>query len=229
MVTVEKAIIARIKKGGKQFEVLVDSDMAYDLKSGKIVSLQRMLAVNHVYTDSKKGDQAGPSDLQKIFGTSDVEKIAEEIVKHGEIQLTTDYKRKKVEEKRKQIIAFIARNAMDPRSKLPHPPERIQNAMEQARVQIDAFRSAEQQVDDVLKAIRSILPISIEEVSLIAEIPAQYTANIQRVMREYGAFTEQWLGNSMIIKITIPAGLKEKFYNHVNHITEGNAKITERK
>jgi len=229
MVTVEKAIIARIKKGGKQFEVLVDSDMAYDLKSGKTVSIQRMLAVNHVYTDSKKGEQAGPAELQKIFGNTDVEKIAEEIVKTGEIQLTTEFRRKKMEEKKKQIIAFISRNALDPRSRLPHPPERIQNAMEQARVQIDPFRSADQQVDDVLKAIKEVIPISIEEINLVVEIPAQYSSGMYRVVREYGHHTEQWVGDTMVIKIKIPAGLKEKFYNHVNHITEGKAKIEEKR
>ncbi|MFH1630741.1 MAG: ribosome assembly factor SBDS, partial [Candidatus Aenigmatarchaeota archaeon] len=172
---------------------------------------------------------AGPAELQKIFGTDDVEKIAEDIVKNGDVQLTTDFRRRKVEEKRKQIIAFIARNATDPRSRLPHPPERIQNAMEQARVQIDAFKSADQQIDDIIKEINPIIPISMEQICLVVEVPIQFANAVQRSIREYGQHTDQWMNDKLITKITIPIGMKEKFYNHVNHISEGQAKIIEKK
>ena len=45
MVTVEEAIIAKIDKAGKHFEVLVDPNIAYELREGKIVSISKMLAV----------------------------------------------------------------------------------------------------------------------------------------------------------------------------------------
>ena len=98
MVTVEKAIIARIDKYGKHFEILVDSELAYDLKENKSVSINKMLAINQVFTDAKKGMKAGAGDLQKAFNTDDVEKIASIIVKEGDLQLTTDFRRRKVDE-----------------------------------------------------------------------------------------------------------------------------------
>lgn len=228
MVTVEKAIIARLEKGGKKFEILVDPDLAYEHRSGKSVSLQKMLAVNQVFHDAKKGDRAGPADLAKAFPGMDVIQIADYIIKHGEIQLTTDFRRKKVEEKRRQIAALISRNAIDPRTKVPHPQERILNAMDQARVAIDPFKPAEQQADDVIKAIRSILPISIEEVQLTVEVPAEFSGGISKAVREYGTASEQWLGDRLVIKVKIPAGLKDKFYSHIGNITKGNAKIEEK-
>ena len=122
MVTIDEAIIAKIVKDGKHFEVLVDPDIAYDLKEGRIISLSRMLAINMVFTDAKKANKAAPSEIEKAFGTSDVEKIAEDIVKHGDIQLTTDFRRRKIDERKKQIAAFINRNAINPQTKAPHPP-----------------------------------------------------------------------------------------------------------
>lgn len=231
MVTVDEAIIAKYSREGKHFEILVDPDLAYDLKEGKTVSLSRMLAVNTVFTDARKADKASPSDIQKAFGTSDMEKIAEFIVKHGEVQLTTEFRRKKVEEKRKQIAAFISRNAINPQTRVPHPPERILTAMEQARVNIDPFRPAEQQVDDVVKAIKSIIPISIEEIVLDIEIPAKYSARAYGLLKELGTLQkDNWLSDgSLFAKLLIPAGLKESVFRRLGAITEGNARIEEAK
>ncbi|HLD39369.1 MAG TPA: ribosome assembly factor SBDS, partial [archaeon] len=161
MVTVDEAIIAKCVKNGKHFEILVDADIAYDLKEGRIVSLSRMLAVNDIFTDSKKANRAAPSDIMAAFGTNDLEKVAEDIVKHGEIQLTTEFKRRKTEEKKKQIAAFISKNAVNPQTKMPHPPERIIAAMEQAHVSIDPFKSADSQVEDIMKEIKKVIPISV--------------------------------------------------------------------
>jgi len=229
MVTVEKAIIAKFVKSGKHFEVLVDPDIAYDLRSGKTVSVAKMLATNQVFTDAKKGDRVGPNDLQSEFGTTDVTQVAETIVKTGEIQLTTEFRRKKIEEKRRAIASLISRAAIDPRTKLPHPPERVLNAMDQSRINIDPFLTAEQQVAEVVKVIKQILPLSIEEVELVVEIPAKYSGRVYGAVREYGQFKENWSGGTLVLEVKIPAGLKEKFFTHMNGITEGNSSITEKK
>lgn len=228
MVTVDEAIIAKIDKAGKHFEILVDPELAYDLREGKSVSVNRMLATNVVCTDSKKGLRASPKDIETAFGTLDIEKIGESIVRHGEIQLTTEFRRKKVEERRKQIAAFISRNAINPQTRVPHPPERILNAMEQGRVSVDPFKPAEQQVDDVVKVIKEILPISIEQTTLNIEIPARYSARAYGVVKEYGIEKEEWLSDgSFFARITIAAGLKENVYRRLAALTEGNVKVEE--
>jgi ribosome maturation protein SDO1 len=229
MVTVEKAIVAKLARKGKHFEVLVDPEIAYDLRSGKPVSLGKMLATNQIFSDAKKGDRVGINEIESVFGTSDINKAAEIIVKEGEIQLTTDFRRKKTEEKRKQIATLISRAAIDPRTRTPHPSERVLNAMEQAHINIDPFISAEQQVSEVVKAIKQILPMSIEEIEISIEIPAKYSARIQGVVREYGSFREQWAGANLILTGKIPAGMKDKFYSHITGVTENTARITEKK
>lgn len=227
MVTVDKAIIAKLTKGGKHFEVLVDPDLAYDLRSGKQISVQKMVAVNMVFHDAKKGDKAGPHDLQKSFGTEDAMKISEAIVKEGDIQLTTEFRRKKTEEKRKQVAGLIARQAVDPRTKAPHTQDRILNAMEQAHVNIDPFRAAEHQAGDVIKAIKGILPLSIEEIELQVSVDAKYSGRVYQIAKEYGSYTENWTGQTLTLKIKIPAGLKERFYSALAGATEGTVRVQE--
>lgn len=228
MVTVDQAIIARLTKDGKHFEILVDSELAYSLKENRSVSIQKMLAVNQVYTDSKKGDKCSDKDLVIAFGTSDVEKVAEIIVKKGEVQLTTDFRRRKTEEKRKQIASFISKNAINPQTKTPHPIDRILSAMDQARINIDPFKSTEEQIDDVLKEIRMILPISMEQTKLNVLIPATYSSRVFSQLKEFTIEKSNWMNDgSLNAVIVIPAGLKETVFKKLGNLTAGTAVINE--
>ena len=59
MVDVNKAIIARLKKEGEIFEILVDCDKALDFKSGKKIALDDVLATFDIFKDVKKGLKEG--------------------------------------------------------------------------------------------------------------------------------------------------------------------------
>jgi ribosome maturation protein SDO1 len=229
MVTVDEAIIAKYEKDGKHFELLVDPELAYELKAGRIVSLSKMIAVNIVFTDAKKANKASPSEIEKAFGTQDIEKIAEIIVKKGEIQLTTEFRRRKVVEKRKQIAAAISKYAINPQTRTPHPQDRILSIMEDHNIHVDPFKPAEQQVDDVMKVLKPIIPISMEEIKLSVHIPAKYSGRAYGLVKELGRMEkDHWLADgSLSVMIILPAGLKENAFRRINAITEGNARIEE--
>ena len=76
-----------------------------------------------------------------------------------------------VEDKSRQVIDFISRQAVDPKTNLPHPPMRIENAMEQIRYPIDPYKPVEEQAKDIVKLLRPILPLKIEQVIVAVKIP----------------------------------------------------------
>ena len=104
------------------------------------------------------------------------------------------------------------------------------NAMEQARVHVDPFKPAEQQVESVIKSIQSVLPLSVEEITIIIDIPAKYSGHAFGVIKEIGTVEEQQWANdgSLHAKLRFPAGMKEKVYSKLNSITEGNVRIIEK-
>ncbi len=225
MVTVDKAIIARMEKSGRHFEVLVDPELAYELRSGKQISVSSMLAVNEVFKDSKKSLKAGPQELEQAFNSADPFAIAEMIVKEGDVQLTTEFRKKKVEEKKKQVATFISKNAMDPRTKLPHPIERVLTSMEQAGVRIDPFKSADKQVEATVEAIKKIIPLSMEKIKLRIRVPAKYSGQAYGVIKGFGA-NATWLGDgSLDAQITVPAGFKDDIFGKIMGIAKGDASI----
>ena len=119
LVSLDKAVIASYERAGVRFEIYVDPDAAYAYLEKKKPDLKNILVAEEVYSDAHKGEKAKPSDIQKAFGSTDIMAILEFVLKNGEVQLTTEQRRKKVEEKRKQVIAILLREAIDPRTNTP--------------------------------------------------------------------------------------------------------------
>lgn len=224
MIPLDRAIVARYRQGDKTFEVLVDPDGSQRIRQGESVPLDSVVAAREVFSDAKKGLRATIADVNKVFGTNDLDKVMTKIVTDGEIQLTTDQKRRLAEERRKQVVNLIARHAVDPQTGAPHPPARIESAMETARVHIDPMRRAEEQVAIALKAIKPIIPIKLEKVRIAIRIPAQYAPKMYGLLREYKLMKEEWgRDGSMLAMVEMPAGMQGEFYERLNKLTSGSA------
>ncbi len=224
MISLDKAVIARLQKEEDHFEILVDPKIAEQLIEGKEVDILSSLAIDTVFKDSKKGTHAPQESLQKHFGTDDVEMIAKEIILRGEIQLTTEQRHEMQEQKRKRVVDVIVKNAMDPKTKAPHPRQRIELAMDEAGVHIDPFKPVDQQVKIAVDALRPIVPISMEQVRISVKISPQYVGKAYGIARNYGVLErEDWQSDGSWIGIVkIPAGMQTDFYDKLNDVTKGN-------
>ncbi len=225
MVNVDEAVAARLKGHGTEFEVLVDADGALAYRRGEDVLLEDILAVEDVFQNASRGDRSPVEDLMKAFGTTDVLTIADKIVKKGEISLTAEQRKKFIEAKRLQVIAIIARNAINPQTKTPHPPGRIEQAIKEARVNIDPSKSTDELVNIAMKAIRPLIPIRFEEVDIAVKVQASFAAKAYGEIAEFGQVVrEAWQNDgSWIGVIRIPAGMQEDFYALINRLTKGDA------
>jgi ribosome maturation protein SDO1 len=225
MVRLEDAVPARLKTHGTIFEVLVDPDGALALRRGDSVNVEDILAVEDVFENASRGDRSAEEDLIKAFETTDVATIAEKIIKKGEISLTAEQRKQIIENKRRQVIEIIARNAINPQTKTPHPPARIEQAMKEAKVNIDPSKSADELVNIAMKAIRPLIPIRFEEVEVAVKIPADYAPKAYGEIAAFGkVIREAWQNNgSWIGVVKIPAGMQTDFYSLVNYLTKGEA------
>ena len=224
MVTVDEAVIARLKTHGHNFEVLVDCNNAISLREGKPVSMKDVLAAVKVFTDAKKGLEASGNAMKQIFQTNDPEEVAKQIIKKGDMQLTTEYRSSLREKKRRQIINLIHRNGVDPKTHLPHPVNRIENAFEEVKFHVDEFASVEKQLQDALKKLRPIIPIKFEVKEIAVKIDPQYAGKAYSTVKNYGTILrEEWQNNGYWIGvIEMPGGLEEEFYEKINSICHGN-------
>ncbi|MGE0793518.1 MAG: ribosome assembly factor SBDS [Candidatus Woesearchaeota archaeon] len=219
--------LVRYKSHGKVFEIAIDPDKAIDYKAGKDVDVSEIIEADDIFTDMKKGLFASPEDLEEVFKTEDAVSIAKIMLDKGEIQFTQKYRQQLYEKKRNKIINLIHRNVIDPRSKLPHPINRIEAAMEEAKIKINETESAEAQVKKIIQLLQPIIPMSIEEVVFSVHVPMHYINKIHKIIKDESTIIrEQWLGDEgAIFTIKIGAGRSQDFIGRLNSLTHASVNV----
>jgi len=225
MVKLEDAVVARLRSHGKHFEVLVDPEGAYALKRGEDVSIEDILAVEDVFENASRGERPSMDDIRSVFGTTDTLEVAERIVRKGDIHLTAEQRKRITESKRRRVIDIIARNSINPQTGMPHPPARIERAMETAGVNVDPSKSVDELVSEAMKAIRPIIPIRFETVRVEVKVPAQYAGRAYGELRRIAEpEREEWQSDgSLVLVLSIPAGMQDELYEAVNSLSHGEA------
>ena len=219
--------VARFSFEGEKFEILVKPDPALEYKMGKKKDISAILVSDEIYTDSGKGTKPSTEKLLKAFKTEDQTEIAQIIMQKGDLNLTTDQRRKMVEEKKKQIVTFIAKTYVDPKTHLPHPPLRIEQAMKDGRVSVDPQKNVEEQVQDIVDKLRSIIALKTESLQLEITIPAQYASQSYAVLKSVGSLkSEEWQNNGSLKAILeIPAAARPNVIDRLGSITKGSASV----
>ena len=227
--TESKFTIIKLTLEGDKFELIVKPDPALEYKLGKRSDLSSVLVSDEIYSDANKGSRASSEKLMKHFKTTDATEVAKQIIAKGELNLTTDQRRKMVEEKRKQIVQYINRSFVDPKTHLPHPVVRIEAAMDEARVSIDPFKRSEDQAKTVLDGLRKILPLKSETVRLTVTVPPQFSAQSFNILKSAGDYKgEEWLSDgSLRAVVEMNAGLKAQFLDRLGSVSKGSAVVKE--
>ena len=214
----------RYSHSGERFEILVDPDKGLLYKRGELTDISNVLMVDTIFTDANKGEKASGTKLEEAFGTADPLEVAEIMFEKGTLQLTAQQRKEMTEQKLKQIISIISRTYVDPSTKLPHPPLRIENAMTEAKVSIDAFADAEEQLKDIVDALRPILPMRMETIEIAVKIPAEYSSKSYGIAKNLGDIKrDEWaVDGSWIAVISISAAMQGELLDRLGKATQGN-------
>jgi ribosome maturation protein SDO1 len=221
-------VIVRYVSKGEKFEMIVDSELAWEYKLGKRISLENVLISDTIYKDANKGERATVASLQKVFGTTDVMKIADTIIKKGDLPITAERRNRLIEENRKKIINIITRNCIDTRTNAPLPPSRVENILKELKVRIDPFASAEEQANEIIKEIKKVIPIKIAKAIIQIQIPVEYASKTynQVIAKMSTVVNSNWKNDgSWEGEVEIPAGIQETFIQKINEISNRKAII----
>ncbi len=210
----------RIRKGTKTFEILVDLDEAIKFrKQGG--SINSVIETNAIFYSIKSGEQASSEDLIKAFGVDNFDSVCEMIVKRGDIEMPMDYVKKEQEQRHKQVVDFLSRNAVDQKGN-PYTPTRIMKALQEAKINVKN-KPIETQIKDIIEQLAPIIPIKLEMKKYRITVPAVYTGKSYGVLSEYKD-SEEWLSNGDLeIIVKVPAGLVMDFFEKLNGVTHGSA------
>lgn len=227
MVDLDDAIVARLESHGETFEVLLDPKVVDLIKQGKPYDIVDYMAVEDVFKNASKGTRPPEDKIREAFGTEDIAEIARRIVERGEIQITAEQRKEMLEAKRQQVIAYIAANAINPQTKTPHPPLRIQLALEEAKFHVDPFKPLEKEIDEAMKLLRPLLPIRFEKSKVAIKLNGSDYGRCYDDLIHYGMVErEEWTADgSWIGLMEIPAGLITELTEKLKHKTKGSATV----
>ena len=209
MVSLDNAVLARLEKGGKRYEVLVDPDLVdqWQLDASDI-EIDDFMAMDEIFHDARAGERPTEEALINAFETTDTVTILNIILDKGSIQLTTAQRKARVEHMRQQIVHHIHSQAIDPKSKSPHPRTRIELALEESKYSVDPFKRLEEQIKDAIAKLKPLIPLSFESVRLAFRVPGSAYGSVSQLLRIYQK-KEGWLENGdWACVIEIPAGMK---------------------
>lgn len=216
-------------RGDKQFEILVEPDLAKEAKlEGEDHEIQRLLFVQEIFTDAGEGERASADEIEEEFGTRQVMEAAEEIFEKGDMQLTTDQKKELREEKWKQLVNMISRRVQNPRTGNPHPPDRVENALEEAGFNVQWDSDLEEEFEDAIDDLRPIIPVSLDEKTVAIRIPVDKAGKAyDKLQQSADIEEEQWGNEHFTAKVTLPAGVLKELREKLQDITSGQTEMKE--
>jgi len=226
----DKSTIVRLSAGNEKFEILVKPDPALEYKLGKKMDISNIMISDEIYSDASKGTKSSTEKLMKAFKTTDQFEIAKQIMARGDLNLNTDQRRKMIEEKKRQIVEYINKNFVDPKTHMPHPISRISTVLDDARVAIDPFKRLDDQIKNIIEPLRKLLPLKSEILELTVTVPAQFSGQSFSVFKSIGDIkSEQWLSDgSLQVVLNLNAGMKSSFLDRIGTATKGSAQVSEK-
>ena len=227
MVNLDDAIVARLETFGETFEILLDPAAMDLIKAGKEIDLLEYLAVEDVFNNARKGTRPTEDIIKKAFGTTDIKEVAQKIIAKGEVQITAEQRKEMLEAKKKQIVTYIAANAINPQTKLPHPPLRIELALDEAKFHADPFKPVDKQVEEAMRLLRPLLPIRFEKSKVAIRLKGEDYGRCYDELAHFGIVErEEWQQDgSWIGLMEIPAGLITDLTAKLNSRTKGRADV----
>ena len=222
--------IVRAKYQGNRFEIIVNPELALKYKMGLLddtTNVSDILEMDEIFHNASKGEKVPEEILLHCFETTDIVKIAEKVLIKGELNLTAEQRQEFFEKKRRQIVTLLVKTCINPKTRTPHPPLRIENAMKEAKVVIDPSSPAESQLKEIIKELRRVLPISMETVKLAVKIPPEFTGKAYgEIKRDAQIEKDEWQNDGhWIAVVTVAAGLQGEFMERVQNMTKGRAEI----
>ena len=200
----DKAFQVRYKFAGENFEVLVDFNKLNEFKKKpNEISVYDVLADRKIFRDQKKGEIASENLLMDIFKLSSKEEILKIILLKGECQIPTEFLNKLRNEKKLQVINYIAENAINPQTKGKYTQTMIQSEVNNLKYNFKANIDFIIQAEEVLRQLKKVVPISLEKVILELKVPAEFCGNFYGKFRKYGRITKEFFDKEGNLRLHI--------------------------
>ena len=100
--------------------------------------------------------------------------------------------------------------------------------MEEAKVGIVEHKSAEEQIDDIVKKLKPVLPLKMVVKHIQIKLPADVAAKAYGTVTQFGNISDEtWLNDgSWMGVVKVPGGMEADFYEALNKVCHCEVEAT---
>ena len=221
--------IVRLRKGGKRFEIACYKNKVIEWRNGIEQDLENVLQVRSVFMNVSKGQLANNEDLEKAFKTTDQDAIVLEILKKGELQVSTLERNNQLENTMKDVINIIVEKTVNPDTKRPYTSTLIEKALQDLHYSFNPNKNSKQQALDIIRLLQEkrIVPIARAQMRVQLVLPAaaakrmkeKLMANVSKVE------TEDWGSSEYTLEALIDPGQFRAISSLLQEETKGKGRL----
>lgn len=222
-------IIVKYQKAKKSYEILVNHGMvekyreSISHKNRTSINIDQVVVADEVFKNSTKGTRYTNNELQEAFGTTDVKECIKHILLNGEVQLTTDDRKKKIEERRKQVVYNLHSFFIDPKTLKPHPVTHIENALNEIKFKVDMKESVEKQSLRARKELLGKLTLKKNLMEGQITIPLKYIGQCYNPINGLSTIDKENYGaKHYTAHLSLTPSAYDQLSQKINTITKGD-------
>ncbi|KAI9307596.1 SBDS protein C-terminal domain-containing protein [Cunninghamella echinulata] len=176
--------VVRLRKGGKRFELACYKNKVMEWRSNVETDLDEVLQIHSVFLNVSKGQVASKEDLKKCFKHDDTDKVIQEILKKGELQVAEKERSNQLESMWKDIANIVTDNCVNPQTKRPYTVTMIEKAMQDLHLSVNPKRSSKSQALDVIKQLQEKQLLPIQRAQMRIRITLPQGKEFKKVLKE---------------------------------------------
>ncbi|KAL7422921.1 hypothetical protein Q5752_002218 [Cryptotrichosporon argae] len=167
--------IVRMKKGGKRFEIACYKNKANEFRSGIETDLSEVLQIEQVFSNVPKGQVAKKEDWAKAFATEDINKVIEEILRKGELQVNNLERTHQLSSLSREIATLVTEMTVDPTTGRKHTVGMVEKAMVEAGYSVKPDKTAKAQALELIRTLAAgdTLPVRRVRMRVRVTMPAK--------------------------------------------------------
>ncbi|WVO18400.1 SBDS family rRNA metabolism protein [Cryptococcus depauperatus] len=220
--------IVRMKKGGKRFEIACYQNKVSEFRSGIENDLSEVLQIEQVFTNVPKGLVAKKEEWTKCFGTDDMSKVIEEILRKGELQINNLERTQHLSALSREIATIITEMTVDPNTSRKHTVGMVEKAMSEVGFSVRADKPAKAQALELIKKLSegNILSVRRIRMRIRLTMPSKDAKRCkEKIVVEVEEIEEEEMGTEWEAIAQINPSNFKTLTDIINNETKGKGRI----
>ncbi|KAI3646814.1 hypothetical protein MP228_009742 [Amoeboaphelidium protococcarum] len=201
--------VIRLRKKGKRFEIAGIPNKVTEYRNGVETNVEEVLQVHTIFTNVSKGQTASLDEVEKCFGTRDINTAVMEILRKGEVQVSTQERNNQLDALRKEIVNLVVNMSINPSTNRPYTTSIIDKCFNDINYNIQSQKSSKVQAIEIIKLIKekNIVPINRAKMRLMVRVPVKDKKVVKDKLTSFNAdVIHEDFSDEYVVEFTIDPG-----------------------